>query len=656
MSAPLSVTLEEQDIENCTGYEALSYVWGHSVSPTPIMRDGQPMQIQANLEAALRSLRYPGRTRRLWVDAICINQEDKIEKNNQIPLMRRIYQHAERTIVWLGPTMPGVRQSFALAEELARRRARLIYTVNDNTRVSPAAGHNLTPESVRDTINPGSEDWRSLSDIMAVTWWERIWCIQELVVSSPVVARCGNFETPMVNLLASTPYVSYWRTRTSNEQYENLWFWNDVYLEKFREPPNSPAHWRHGRRVINFLPLVRSFKCTNPRDRVFALIGIIGEKLGGFERGGDMWNVLDGDVGVIRSKLTEVADNLSLVIHGLDDTMDQDMRQALSADYRKPPEQVFRDITRYLIRRYHILNILSQAEYVEKEPFEEPPLDKGDIEPLCLPSWVPNYSEKMFADSAMGPVSWFRAGFCLGYRQYLAPKHHHRLHRRTLNLNVLSLDGFLVDRVERTTAVISTDPKQPLMFDDYWRQIHGSSVLPLEISVVKKVEEFGITLMGGCPHIHPFKGPEGSVDINIDEAIPWVNKNNERLACLVHAHLRTVYKLRNTYPSPRVQARFMTGDEITFQNQAKKWSHGRKVYKTSKGTFGLGPAGTQPGDQVVVLLGGRIPFVIRPSSEGRGWLLVGETYLHNVHVMTGKVADLNANGFLKRKMKVYDIY
>jgi hypothetical protein len=162
-----------------------------------------------------------------------------------------------------------------------------------------------------------------------------------------------------------------------------------------------------------------------------------------------------------------VADNLSLVTHGLDDTMDQDMRQALSVDYRKPPEQVFRDITRNLIRRYHILNILSQAEYVEKEPFEEPSPDKSDIEPLRLPSWVPNYSEKMFADSAMGPVSWFRPGFCLGFRQYLAPKHHHRLHRRTLNLNVLSLNGFLVDRVQRSTAIISIDPKQPLMFDDY---------------------------------------------------------------------------------------------------------------------------------------------------------------------------------------------
>jgi hypothetical protein len=64
----------------------------------------------------------------------------------------------------------------------------------------------------------------------------------------------------------------------------------------------------------------------------------------------------------------------------------------------------------------------------------------------------------------------------------------------------------------------------------------------------------------------------------------------------------------------------------------------------------------KPGDQVVVLLGGRIPFVLRPNSDERGWLLVGETYLHDVRVLTGKVADLNANGLPKGKMKVYDIY
>ncbi|EON70018.1 hypothetical protein W97_09284 [Coniosporium apollinis CBS 100218] len=96
-------------------YEALSYTWGStdnretayvessaSLSPSsgPITAT---IQIGQNLASALRHLRYQAEARVLWIDAMCINQEDIAERNEQVQRMATIYRLAYRVVVWLGP-------------------------------------------------------------------------------------------------------------------------------------------------------------------------------------------------------------------------------------------------------------------------------------------------------------------------------------------------------------------------------------------------------------------------------------------------------------------------------------------------------------------------------------------------------------------------
>lgn len=63
------------------------------------------MPVAINLELGLRHLREGpgGKVRCIWVDAICINQDDVEDRNNQINSMKNIYRRAQRVIVWLGP-------------------------------------------------------------------------------------------------------------------------------------------------------------------------------------------------------------------------------------------------------------------------------------------------------------------------------------------------------------------------------------------------------------------------------------------------------------------------------------------------------------------------------------------------------------------------
>lgn len=81
--------------------------------------EGRPLAIKPNLEEALRHLRLPNQYRRLWVDALCINQEDLGERSRQVGYMRLIYKHAARVIVWLALRTPGVDVAFELAQRLA---------------------------------------------------------------------------------------------------------------------------------------------------------------------------------------------------------------------------------------------------------------------------------------------------------------------------------------------------------------------------------------------------------------------------------------------------------------------------------------------------------------------------------------------------------
>jgi hypothetical protein len=91
---------------NKNGYEALSYVWGSRFGTEPIRCDGKLLLVTPNCESALRHLRLKDKTRVLWIDAICIDQENGAlsvkERNSQVALMGEIYKKAACTLCWFG--------------------------------------------------------------------------------------------------------------------------------------------------------------------------------------------------------------------------------------------------------------------------------------------------------------------------------------------------------------------------------------------------------------------------------------------------------------------------------------------------------------------------------------------------------------------------
>lgn len=153
-------------------YEALSYTWGNENQTKAIYIRNQVYHVTENLWMALRRLRQTYEARVLWIDAICINQNDKKERNHQVNQMSIIYGQAERVVVWLGVETTDSRVAINFLYELdtihIRRRRRQYY----RRRVH-------------------ADQWHALKDLCEREYWSRLWIVQEVILASDLRVYCG---------------------------------------------------------------------------------------------------------------------------------------------------------------------------------------------------------------------------------------------------------------------------------------------------------------------------------------------------------------------------------------------------------------------------------------------------------------------------------
>ena len=115
----LGCVLEDCRLSDDLPYEALSYAWGQPVFPELLHTHKGILKITENLALALHSLRFKDRVRYLWVDAVCINQNDSMEKSRQVAMMSIIYKSARRVICWLGQADESIGDAMETLKRLA---------------------------------------------------------------------------------------------------------------------------------------------------------------------------------------------------------------------------------------------------------------------------------------------------------------------------------------------------------------------------------------------------------------------------------------------------------------------------------------------------------------------------------------------------------
>ena len=251
-------------------FEALSYAWGSTdktetlLARTAASTSGSVGEVYINksLASVLRHLRYVESNRVLWIDAICINQADIPERNAQVSRMRYIYKLAQRTVFWIGPATNS--SSLALST-LAYFGSQVEYTTCNNHLRSPDAveldwWHNSVELPYNDTA------WQALDDLFNSSWFERLWIVQEvLMCRRGSILQCGNEVVPW-NLIR----LSVLRLVRKNSP--------SLSLSKALRRIRNSFCWPHYT-PLELLAGNEGRKCTDPRDRIYGILGLIPEQL-----------------------------------------------------------------------------------------------------------------------------------------------------------------------------------------------------------------------------------------------------------------------------------------------------------------------------------------------------------------------------------------
>ncbi len=179
------IRLPEYNESVPTRFEALSYFWGDEAADRTLSIDNTLFLIKPNLEAALRMLRKKAVERLLWIDAICINQADLNERNEQVRIMSSIYRRASRVIVWLGLHRSGGKYVAAEAiKEFAKRQrqgddSQQLSTFLDNphNQIDTEIHSNLSDQryTAAQAVKNSGGHWPVLVDFFDRPWWRRVW-------------------------------------------------------------------------------------------------------------------------------------------------------------------------------------------------------------------------------------------------------------------------------------------------------------------------------------------------------------------------------------------------------------------------------------------------------------------------------------------------
>ncbi|KAH8593047.1 heterokaryon incompatibility protein-domain-containing protein [Bisporella sp. PMI_857] len=204
-------------------YQALSYTWGDAKDTVPLLVNGIEIPVTRNLRVALDYIRDDYTNSTFWIDALSINQTDEGEKTEQVKHMKGIYVNASSTRAWLG--LPDNHSDDVIAE-LDRVGKSIVSTGTLELLIELASlsGENTELyQSLETKINDRLAGFfemalqdlaRTQSLITAVQaffsreYWNRVWILQEIVVSPNIRIQCGNSNILFPNFYAGFFYVT----------------------------------------------------------------------------------------------------------------------------------------------------------------------------------------------------------------------------------------------------------------------------------------------------------------------------------------------------------------------------------------------------------------------------------------------------------------
>lgn len=351
-NAPIICFTKQHSLDWNPHYEALSYTWGDpgDISKTPVLINNHETRISNNLEIALRHLRYHYDHRMLWIDALCINQDDLVEKNTQLSMMGSIYQEALNVVIWLGPKSEDSDEAMTMISNL---------------------------ESVLDVHNISQQQWKALDALFSRTWFTRTWVLPEFRRGRKLYFLCGfkSFEWDR----AAAALAQLWTDYLDHNLQTKVKLLGGslgkiVSMEHTRVSLPMHATTNSQQAAADFVQVLRIYsnrEASVAHDKIYGPLGL----------------------------------SDAFQFHGANPP---------TIDYRRRVIDVYKEWSVFLIETSNSLDLLYLSQRIEQdEPWVVVSWISGFLQSYShstLPSWVPDWRE-VHPDNTIIPLNAFRDCF-----------------------------------------------------------------------------------------------------------------------------------------------------------------------------------------------------------------------------------------------------
>ena len=581
-------------------YKAISYCWGDPTCTHRVLcSNGQSLHVTQSAADILNFVVAQNPTDFFWFDQLCINQQDSVEKSEQVQQMGKIYSSTKQVIAWLGrgdrrdeSASAFVEMLFGEIKEMERKglQPTLIPLMSLPSRV-----RNRTTEM------QASRKWKTLSHLLRNPWFERIWVMQEVIMACTETSHSEAESNILLSLerrtiefgiLAKVVKILDEDHLDPNLVYDRQN--NDSLDEIGMEPPGFNAvkiysAYREMRSrgtailINSALGHAWHFKASNDRDKLYAVMGFT----------------------------TEVVD------------------PELFPRYESNVEDVYIVWATNLLKRnneypmlLHMAGIGLQRSY------------------HSLPSWVPDFSTRSF-ELQLGPEMTRSTQGRRYYASGVSKKTHLNVDLPSLTLKIR---GIIIDTIYIVCQQPSSDksdrryhnlkPSRDLIPD---KKFHRSSlewIHDIEFFLrapspavgrndSQPMEVLWQTILGDYPT------KKNQIDGDLQQAFEcWFQVQRELAGKGKTELLASITRKPAVYDQAQ-----------KFEDLKAASLHERPVFGTTQHhLLGHGPKGLLPGDTLCVVIGGSTPFLLRADLDHanhdgiaeKRWKLVGDCFVHGL--------------------------
>ncbi|KAI3321030.1 heterokaryon incompatibility protein-domain-containing protein [Xylariaceae sp. AK1471] len=247
--------------DNVIPYEAVSYTWGTMMRTNSVYVKGNRLPITSNLWRLLHDLRNLDTDRYLWVDAICINQDDDLERGHQVHRMKHIYRGAERVLFYLSPQA-------SIADVVMSSLAELQKSVAGTRWAADDERWDATWREVQTRLRCQYHDLelrqrQGLEYLLQRPFFRRVWILQEVASARRASVFCG------INSISANVFAVSLRLMGVSPDTHS-----QAVIDLILGSLNGTTNPLQGENLASLLERFRESEASDERDRIYALLGL----------------------------------------------------------------------------------------------------------------------------------------------------------------------------------------------------------------------------------------------------------------------------------------------------------------------------------------------------------------------------------------------